>query len=284
MLLYVELGAAFLCLVVQLFVDQRIIEWFAWLGLSICSTAALWEFGKGRGWVRRERYVTCAILVGLFVLATFFLPFGRDDMEVRIATEVVKRLRLATSEPPFHVEIPHVFRGAQFAIGHGNVASPVDIALHLQVSNPHNAASKIAGYTVQVAAASDGPWKSLLRIPTRGGELYWFPTGDLAHAMVMKIPHDDDLATVLSIRPIEPSDTVEGWDFYERMDIKPDEMRFFRFDIRDTAGRKTTQIVPIPSNKENAETNFQNASLKMSNPSLDIRKMQFKYFHSSYPD
>lgn len=92
MRLYIELAVAFLCLVVQSFVDKPIIEWFAWTGLVIFSTAALWEFGNGRGWVRKERLRWCGILIGGFILATFLIPFSKDDMATKSADEALRGL------------------------------------------------------------------------------------------------------------------------------------------------------------------------------------------------
>ena len=225
-------------------------------------------------WVISQNLLRCGrgFRIGMFFSLVMFVGLGFLALNQWLEPSV---------NAPFRIEIPIVFLGAHFVFGHDNVASPIDVALHVQIANMQEARSTITAYAVQAAASSDGPWKSLMRLPIRNGELYMIGNGDLTNAHVYR--HTDDLEEVLRARPFEPHETKVGWGFFERKDIIPSEVKFFRFRIRDSAGAETIQVVPLSKEGSNAETNFQEGSMTFLKLS-DISKLQVKYYHSSYPD
>jgi hypothetical protein len=271
-------AAAFICIVV----------------MSCSSGLALWKWLTKHAYLEKKARIGCSVVLTAVILIAGWLllelvPLTRINHEPvalsssEIASEIIKQLPSSTNEPPFHVEIPQVFRGTYFAFGHDNVVSPIDVGLHIQVTNTQNVTSRIAGYTVQVAASSEGPWKSLLRLPVGQNEIYIIAIGDLTRAMTMTLLPHDNLAQVLSDRPFGPNETKEGWDFFERSDINTSDLKFIKFHIRDAAGKAASQTIPLPDKRLSGETNFQNAGLRFVKY-RDISKVQFKRFHSAFPD
>lgn len=231
-------------------------KWQAWTGLTL----------------------TVGILIGGWFLMEWVRPIQAPSAP-EIASEVAKHLNNTSNETTFHIEPPLVIRGAEFAFGHNGTTSPIDIALHVQVVNTGKRLLKIAGYSVQASMSQNGPWKTLMRIPVKNGKLFWFP-GGLKDAWVMQ--HIGDLYEVLR-DSFNPGETKEGWEFYERKDIKPLDVRFLRFSVHDTSGTEATQVINLENRQNRVQTNFHNSGLKAIER-IDLSQVQFKYYYSTYPD
>jgi len=179
---------------------------------------------------------------------------------------------------------------ARFMIGYksasGDTISPINFILYIQIINMQTVRSKIASYRVEAAPALDGPWKQLMPIAVRGQQIYLiFKRGGLTKASEIEfLPNS--LANVLSDQSLQPHETISGWAFFERRDVVPSAMNFFRFHIHDTAGVQTSRIVPkakqIP-NVGQRETQ-KSPGWRLLHQDRDISKFHVRYYHSSYPN
>lgn len=153
-------------------------------------------------------------------------------------------------EPPFRIELPVVFREAadhkmltDFMYGHDNIASPINFSLYVQAVNMQSVQSKLTAYGVHASVSRDGPWKPLMRIPVGNGKQ--FLVTDRARQQT-KVFRPKQYLESMGNEVFAPRKTREGWAFFERRDVDPSEIKFFRFHMRDTAGAEVTQIVALP--------------------------------------
>lgn len=231
---------------------------------------------------RWQAWAGLTLTVGILIGGWFLMEWVRSIQSPstpEIASEVAKHLNNTSDETTFHAEPPLVIRGAEFAFGHNGIIFPIDIALHVQVVNTGKRLLKIAGYSVQASMSQNGPWKTLMRIPVKNGKLFWFP-GGLKDAWVMQ---PIDYLYEVSRNPFNPGETKEGWEFYERKDINPLDVRFLKFSVHDTAGTEATQVINLENQQNRAETNFHNGGLKAIER-IDLSQVLFKYYYSTYPD
>lgn len=247
------------------------------------STGIPYRTAKTRG---ATRFVAPAMIVMVLAVAYFLLPqeFKKQESTSMEQTKPAtpQQEPKATAEAPFHIELPVVITdradnmlATQLMFGHGNVVSPINFALYVQIVNMQNVQSQIKAYSVEGAPTSDGPWKMLLRIPVGNGELYGVRGNKLTEVTVWQ--HRNDLTSVLTATAFAPHETRFGWVFFERRDVIQDEIRFFKFHIRDTARVETDQIVPSSNESSRSETNLHEAGfIKLKHS--DISKFKFKYF------
>ncbi len=100
----------------------------------------------------------------------------------------------------------------------------------------------------------------------------------LGEGQVMR--YDKELASVLRASDFHPRETRTGWCFFQRHDINPAKVKFFRFHISDTTGEEATQIVPFPSpRRDKVEVNYQIGEMTFTGRRIDISKLRLKYFH-----
>jgi hypothetical protein len=135
-----------------------------------------------------------------------------------------------------------------------NTASPIDVMLYVQLTNKQNIPSLISRYSVEIAAAGNGPWEELLPMSITGGqEVYLIPGHEhkvLTDAIVIDMSQDG-LENILRKRPLSPHETVIGWLLFASKPKRAKEgysyrfpiANFYRFFFRDAAGSETQQIV-----------------------------------------
>jgi hypothetical protein len=163
--------------------------------------------------------------------------------------------------------------------------SPINFSLYMQITNLQNVASKIVSYGVQCAPGPDGPWKSLMPVLGAAADYKLYMTRNgLARAVEIAF-EDGYLDKVLHDRSLGPGETVSGWAFFERRDITPNTIKFYRFHARDLAGVEGTKIItPIRGDNPPGKRDLQIASIR-SKGKRNISKFHIKYAHTDpYPD
>lgn len=157
--------------------------------------------------------------------------------------------------------------------GFKDVAYPIHYAFYIQVVNLQNVVSKISSYSLHASTDANGPWTSLRNVPVGYGDVYATPEGDTVQATAVLF--EQDLERILGSGSLNPRETIDGWSFFVRCKDTPEKIKFFKFNIRDTAGMITETIVPLRRETDKGAVTFQHGSIKFLGR-RDISKFQFK--------
>jgi hypothetical protein len=156
----------------------------------------------------------------------------------------------------FRVDLPVIVRATansalltQLMVGYiadnnRHTISPINFALRVQLTNMQNWDAKISNYRVETSESENGPWKPLFYLRPNECGIYGLWSPNSLHDAAQWTA-DAELFEVLSNRTLRPRDTISAWAFFERRDIVAENMRFFRFHIRDTAGLESVLAIRI---------------------------------------
>lgn len=180
MFIYVELAAAFLCLVIPLLFDKQIAGLLGWGGFSVCVVAALWQYGKNHGWVRAQKYTRCGILVAVLIIATFFIPFNRLEGPAAVPQATASQLVMESI-----IESPTI-------VPQGNQRCSARVAKLARLKVKNIGGVRITNVGIVVLRTNDfvGPFQPQLPVSSMG-ILFDCPDTPLIQVSVDLSPGDD---------------------------------------------------------------------------------------------
>jgi hypothetical protein len=142
---------------------------------------------------------------------------------------------------------------------HGKMASPINLALYVRLTNLKQIPVMIERYSVAIGATQNGPWEVL--IPLSFTRIYLLqPQQDLTRVRPYNIK---TLNNALYEFSIPPGAVVTGWALFV-ISEKPTKPNFLRFQILDSTGESSFHSVPFPTETAPSEVSVHKGGLGKS--------------------
>ena len=190
----------------------------------------------------------------------------------------------------------------------GDTVSPIFYLTYFEITNLQDVPSRISEFKVEAAKTERGDFEELIPIPLTSTRLYWVGPNSATQPKRLMLnrgtyrlgtqPARDEMKTAMLVIPpavlqtrmaqtIPPHDSINGWaafDSRQHRGLSPGQI-FFRITVRDTAGKRQTNVIPLPLRRpeDNSLMEANDVYIDTTGQIFDISGFTVRNYGDPYP-